>query len=249
MADTAAISAILTGGLTVLTAVYVVLTWRLVRHQARARRPQVVVDLELPGALMLGLSIQNVGLTPARDIRFSVEQDVGWFTNLKEQQTGLRSLRIIRSGIGYLPPGRPLRFYAGRVKADHIGGVLKLRVEYRNDEGSPFADDIVIDTEIYQSVRFDTYRSATDEISSAIRQLGPDIKSLKRHDVRAALTTLGVCRFCGETIVATARKCPHCLEWLRAKPAPHRRVPVRAASPPPKRVGSRRPMGPSTRQR
>ena len=179
---------------------------------------------------MLGLTIQNAGLTPARDIRFSVEQDVSWFTAHKEEGPGLGSLRIMRSGVGYLPPGRTLRFYAGRVEPDKIGGVLKLQVEYQNDEGTRFVDDIAIDTDIYHSVRFDTYRSPGYEISSAIRQLIPEIRSLKRKDVRASITAFEVCRFCGETIVATARKCPHCLEWVRPRALlARRRPPLRVA--------------------
>ncbi len=106
-----AVVAIATVILVWLTSKYVRLTNYMVEDIKRSREPSINVDFELPDGF-LRFAISNSGLSPAKNIRFLVQNDVDWIKD-GSGNAGLARLAPIKNGISYLAPNRTLKYGVG----------------------------------------------------------------------------------------------------------------------------------------
>jgi hypothetical protein len=162
-----------------------------------------------------------------------VRRDVEWIRGWKGENTGIASLPIMRNGISYLAPGRSLKFSAGSflpTRAEEIHGALEMQVRYETESGKKVSRDVVIETNLYSAVRFDSYRDSgwqiAEELRSLQRRMDSD-RALQRSPFR--LVGKRVCPNCGEHIAKAAKKCHFCLEFL---PEPEGPAPGSQAPPP-----------------
>jgi hypothetical protein len=111
---------ILTGVLVVITAMYAVFTYRIMRANERtveavreqgeaALRPYLDIGaITPPNSHMFLLRIANTGRTGARDIRLELDRD--FFQYGKRDGTNLRTASAFSQPIEQMPPGSELRF-------------------------------------------------------------------------------------------------------------------------------------------
>jgi hypothetical protein len=220
------VSAIVVAGATVLLAVltsrYVRLTARMADAMRSAQEPSVVATLEFPDHT-LELRVENIGQSPAFDIKFNVLKDLDWVR--RGERIGLRSLPVIQTGISYLAPRQSLRFLVAIInpKAEDLreSHILEFGVNYRNDSGDKFHRGVLLDFEQLKSVRFDSFKDPVEKLTDAILRIESDRRSRENFPGREMLVK--VCPVCGETISRKAKKCPQCLEFIEgeaANPAP-----------------------------
>lgn len=91
-----AVTAIATVALTVITAIYAFLTRRMVLEMQKAREPFITIDMELPDP-MLRVIVANLGQSPARNIRFSIEKDLAWLS-VGDGSSGIGAIPAIKNG-------------------------------------------------------------------------------------------------------------------------------------------------------
>jgi hypothetical protein len=209
--------------LVVLTALYVRATQRMLLHYNESKDPYVFVDLELSDDHRVCLVVSNIGLSVARHLRFEVLQDVE-LTGLGRGELGFAALPVIRDGIEYLPPNRSLRFTAGHrlgPRNEDRWGLLKLTVRFSNEQGRPFEREIAIDTDLYKSVRFDSYTDSNSQVARAIESLERRIdRPTIEQQLPRALRGKQLCPSCAEEISSKAKKCPKCHEPVPLTPEP-----------------------------
>ena len=108
---------VFSGVVAVSTAVYAILTWRLVSETEGMRRTQtnprigayVELDETTGRGQRMDLMIQNVGQGPAEDIRFRFEGDPTYFGEIRP----IDQLSVIRNGLAYLGPNQGFKIVLG----------------------------------------------------------------------------------------------------------------------------------------
>jgi hypothetical protein len=205
--------------LAVLTAWYVRLTHTLVKEAKSAKLPNVFVDLEFD-SFQVKFVIGNTGTSPALDVHLDIEDSIPW-RKIGEHPTGLSSLAIVKNGLKYLAPGRTLKFSAGF--ADNspeffaAGSSVTITLSYETEERATITRDLTIELQSYAGVLFESFIDPEREVASAIRDaessrsLNESSKNLLNRSFRK------LCPICGELISPDAKKCPHCLEFIKAK--------------------------------
>lgn len=106
---------LLTLGLLVVTGVYAYLTYRLVKSSEQqsweVSRPRLVVALRTnQGGQFLMLHIENIGMTPADELRLALDRPVNQqFGKVKD----IRETPILKEGLPSLPPQTRVRIGIG----------------------------------------------------------------------------------------------------------------------------------------
>lgn len=202
--------------LAALTARYVRLTNALVEEARAAKEPNVFVDLELTpwGPKLL---IGNSGNSPARDVTFSVMDNIPWKT-IEGRRTSLAELPVLKNGISYLAPGRILKYDAGLLprREDVFSSqyVLSITIFFKTGRGTIVQRQADIEFGQYAEVLYESFTKPEQEIAAAIK----DAESQRSSD--DLLTRLRpflqrkTCPMCGEQIAVKARKCRFCKELI-----------------------------------
>jgi hypothetical protein len=175
----------------------------------------VAIDLELPDA-GLCFVVTNRGQSPARNVRFSVKEDLTWLSP-EPGKKGLSSLDVIREGISYLRPGRTMKYYAGTVyslKQQEDARTFSLELTYESN-GQVVKREVSIDISQFASVLFESYRSPLHEISKSLDEIRD---AIRQHGKQSPLTMFGrkPCSMCAEPIPSAAMKCSHCGEMQKS---------------------------------
>jgi len=224
--------AIATVILVCLTRRYVRLTKLMVDSMKEARDPAISIDFELPDH-SLKLVIANTGLSTAKNIRFIVTNDLQCIQR-GEGQVGIGTLAPIRNGISHLVPGRKLKYYVCLAiwkKKDAAGMILSMRVDYENEEGKTFTQNIDLDLSQLNDVLCESFKDSGLAVSEAIHEVERGRRF--REQVNAYSTPHSPkkpCSVCAELVEANARKCCHCGEWIEAKVQEQQTAPTSTTS-------------------
>jgi len=148
-----ALSVLFTAVVTVSTVVYAVLTAILVSETRRMRKVQTepmieVVPSDFDFAIhFLRLRIKNIGLGPAKNVRFSTEVVAGG-ESAKKLLDEFTSSNFFDTGLKYFGPGQEMFSHYTQMNEDFEGkveSVLAVGVEYESLTGKKYKDNITID--------------------------------------------------------------------------------------------------------
>ncbi|HEX9022498.1 MAG TPA: zinc ribbon domain-containing protein [Geobacteraceae bacterium] len=211
--------------LAVLTSRYVRLTNAIAEESKRSRDPLVYVDIE-PSNHCVKLVVGNAGMTAAHDVRVDIQDEVEW-NHLKKHFLGFQPREKLKNGIPYLAPQRVLKYELGSPnwqKLQQNDGLLKVNIQFRNDENILTKKLCQINLSQYLAVSMDSFSNSSKDIVRAINGLERSTRE-KDHGLRSALHQFNQkkCPMCGEGISRSAKKCPKCLEFID--------VPVSAQEP------------------
>lgn len=152
-ANSGALTVVFTAIVTIATAVYAVLTWKLVAETRLMRQVQTEPRMEITvvsfetALHLVRLRIRNIGLGPALSVRFSPSVASGGeaaHNLLKEfMETNFFSV-----GLAYIGPGQ--EHYSGftEMTKDHdgkIASVLSIQVDYASSTGRRYSEAVIID--------------------------------------------------------------------------------------------------------
>jgi len=151
--NTGALTVIFSFIVAIATVVYAVLTRQLVKETRDMRKLQtepkisVVIQPEENAFSLLDMTIENIGMGPAKDIRLAVNPDIKSITGQERSE-----MDLIKNGIPYLAPRQKIKF----VFANNSCNLSELSttpyhivVDYKDCIGTPYHETIVIDLSVY----------------------------------------------------------------------------------------------------
>jgi hypothetical protein len=160
-ANAGVLNLLFTAVVAIATAVYAVLTARLVRETRDLRRAQTEPRIEIFARMrdewvsLIDLVIKNIGLGPAYDIRFqiSTERETEGSAELIRVLTELRS---VTSGISFLAPGQEFSSH-WTVMTDRFETKIEARITfkstYRDASGMSYEREYAVDFSEFKGVR------------------------------------------------------------------------------------------------
>jgi hypothetical protein len=211
--------------LALITLLYVILTYLLVRESLRARDPLVSVDFELKDTQLL-LTVENRGMTPAKDIRIEVVRESDWLTTASHGKS-LSAHHAVRNGISYLAPSRKLLYWLAvpRLAKDSIDeSGVELRVSFCSLGGKRFRQDMTCKFNHLEGVEYGSFKDPIAAIASDVQRAVSILSGMEmQRDISIGLPKK-YCIMCAELIMEPAKKCKHCGEFQEpprseAKPA------------------------------
>lgn len=130
------------------TAVYAVLTWRLVAETRKMREiqtePNIFISLQSKEerAGFIDLVIQNIGLGAAHKLKFDLRTDFEY-----SKGRFLSRVNFIKNGVNYLAPNQPIKhFLTGLVGKKELEKTkIVIRVEYENFMGKLYQKEYILD--------------------------------------------------------------------------------------------------------
>jgi hypothetical protein len=151
--NSGALSAIFSGVVTVATVIYAWLTWKLVDETRKMRwaqtepRVQVTYRVREEWVNFLDISVKNIGLGPAYEIRLHIREhnEVSGALVLKD---ALLKLACFKSGLTYLGPGQEyFSFWTSLAEGDatKVDSRLVIECAYKTATGAPHMNEYVID--------------------------------------------------------------------------------------------------------
>ena len=144
------------GVVSIATIVYAILTWQLVSETRQMRKAQteprvsVIVQPKEDWIGFLDIVIQNIGLGPAYDIKFELNQDFECFKG-----NYLGSMGIFKQGISYLAPAQRIQFFFTNMMENYdekIKSFFEVKVSYKDATGSSHLDTYVIDLSYFKGL-------------------------------------------------------------------------------------------------
>lgn len=156
--NSGALNVIFTGVVTVATAVYAVLTWRLVTETRLMREvqtePKLSVSLRsIDEAIhIVRLHFRNIGQGPALNVKFTPRIEVGTeiSASLLEEFT---KPNFFKTGLSYFGPGQERISMYTQLHENHeakLSTVLAFDVEYVSLTGKKYKDTLVVDLSEYK---------------------------------------------------------------------------------------------------
>lgn len=131
------------------TAVYAVLTWKLVSETRKLREfqtePNMSITLQPKEAYIsfIDMVIENIGLGAAYDIYLKVDPDFVY-----EQGRSLSDKSYFKNGIKYLKPGQKIQFFLTSMLEDHENKIktsLEIISTYKDRVGKEYESVFIID--------------------------------------------------------------------------------------------------------
>jgi len=104
--------------LALLTCIYVILTYRILKEMREAREPAIEIDFEVSGNIHkeVFMWIKNAGQSPAKNIQISVDEKLPLTHIYELKEVSLKDSSIIKNGIPYLAPGRSKKHVVGNLR-------------------------------------------------------------------------------------------------------------------------------------
>ena len=167
--------------LTIITASYVYLTWKLLREtqaaRAEAKRPELAVYLRPSdvGMSFLVLCIENVGSGAAYDVRFTTNVDFRG-----DHHTPLRQVGPFKKGLSYFAPRQRIdHFLTGVVGIldDLKKQPLEIIATYDSSVGTKCTQSFVLDFGEFENLSR-IGEPPLQKIASAVDQLQKDVHHL-----------------------------------------------------------------------
>lgn len=213
------VTAAATTALALFTRKYVKLTNGLLEE---TRSPSVYVDLEIGDYQLVKLVLGNVGNSPAFGVAIASEDSLPW--RQEHHRTGFKSIEVVENGLGYLAPGRVLKYSAGYLEdissIDHHNGIVKFTISFNTYDGRYFKTEAQIDFCSYSQALYESFINPSMQISKAILDVSKEVRQLKRSSPFDSLGTRR-CPMCNERISDKAKKCPKCLEFIDKETSEH----------------------------
>jgi hypothetical protein len=155
-----------------LTIGLLVIAWRTCivtsRNDAKRSRPYVILEA-MPG-IFLGVRLNNVGLTMARNVRIAAIPPIKMaFPNYK------RDIKFISKGVDCLSPRMRLETRLGTfsdLQKENPDLVFKGKISYEDDAGLKYSETFVLDYSLFKDI---THSSEDDAIASRIQELTREI--------------------------------------------------------------------------
>lgn len=208
--------AVATVFLVCLTSKYVRLTKHMVDDLRKSKDPAINVDFELPDH-WLRFVVKNVGQSPAKNIKFMVRKDINLIQGQNDQH-GLFGIPPIKHGISYLVPGRTIKYLVGLPdwrQNETQDLVISLLVKFENDSGDVFEHSVDIDMNQFKGVLFESFKDSNLAVVDVIKETERNRRSDESmRSMTNRFIQKKTCSTCGETVMATAKKCIHCGEWI-----------------------------------
>jgi hypothetical protein len=149
-ANSGAIAGIYSLVLTVITACYAYLTWRLLKESQEMRlaaaRPELAIyTTPYEGAMSLVmLRLENVGRGPAYNLRLTTNIDF----RPEGRRTALRDIGLFRKGLGYFAPGQRIEHFLVSMigKLEELKKTpLEITAVYNDSAGQEYSRTFTID--------------------------------------------------------------------------------------------------------
>ena len=211
----ALITTVATVAVAYLTWRYVLFTRQLVEESRANRSAEVFIDIDM-GNHDIKLVIGNTGRSAARNITLKVSDDIPWRES--PHYKGLSNLAPVLSGISYLAPGRILKYTAGHVDWNRdkpITGYAKFVLGYESSNGARRTEEFSVSLAEYDGVLLESFSNPSSQIAREISRLRDEMRSNQTADKFVSRIFKKNCPYCGKSVSASARKCPHCLEFLK----------------------------------
>lgn len=151
--NSGALSAVFSGVVTVATVVYAWLTARLVDETRQMRKVQTEPRVEVSYRVrdewinLVDVSVRNIGLGPAYDIRLEAKTDSDT-TGAKVLLQALQKLGSFSKGLSYVGPGQEYSsFWTSMTDGDatKIDSRLVVSCSYRSVTGDAYRHDCILD--------------------------------------------------------------------------------------------------------
>ena len=106
--------------LALLTFIYVLLTYRILREMRESKEPAIEIDFEVKVTPLheVFVWVKNAGLSPAKNIWIDVEDNLPLSHLYELKDTTLSEANFIKNSIPYLAPGRSKRYVIGNLKVN-----------------------------------------------------------------------------------------------------------------------------------
>jgi hypothetical protein len=152
-ANSGALNVIFTGVVTIATAVYAVLTWKLVSETRQMREVQTEPKIEITlrsvdeAIHIQRLQVRNIGLGPALQLTFrpKVLAGGGGAQTLIDELT---KTNFFTSGLSYLGPGEQRYSHYTQMTENYdakIASVIAFDLKYKSATGKDYQEALVID--------------------------------------------------------------------------------------------------------
>lgn len=162
------------------TIVYAILTWKLVSETKKIRKvqtePDVCAYIETIGGWMpfTRLKIENIGLGPAHDIKFEINQDFEVAEDLK-----LSDLAFIKHGIRYLAPKQKISPFLFSLKnIEKIQKSLEIIITFQDNLRRDFLNTFNISKEDFPGVQSELESGWFGKITYEVRQIKQHLASI-----------------------------------------------------------------------
>lgn len=151
--NSGALTVVFTAVVTISTVAYAILTWSLVSETKRMREVQTEPRIEITlksldyAINIVRLHIRNIGLGPAKNIRFTSHISSGGDVAEKLLEE-FNKANFLKVGLKYFGPGHELYSGYTQITKDFdakIASVLLYDVEYESFTGKKYKDQITID--------------------------------------------------------------------------------------------------------
>lgn len=151
--NSGALTVVFTAVVTISTVAYAILTWSLVSETKRMREVQTEPRIEITlksldyAINIVRLHIRNIGLGPAKNIRFTSHISSGGDVAEKLLEE-FNKANFLKVGLKYFGPGHELYSGYTQITKDFdakIASVLIYDVEYESFTGKKYKDQITID--------------------------------------------------------------------------------------------------------
>jgi hypothetical protein len=188
----------------------------MVEESQKSRDPLVTVDFEILDR-SLRLVVENHGLSPAKNVRIAVLEDVQWVRMAKPRQ-GLAECGAVKKGISYLTPSRKLKYYLGFPNWNDPSNdqmEVSLRITYENEAGKEYHHVADFDFRQMREVLVESFKDPNSAVAEAIRgsELHRQLDDYTRQISSSWFAPkMKKCTMCAEMIPKEAKKCAHCHE-------------------------------------
>ncbi|NQT71121.1 MAG: hypothetical protein HQ552_16270 [Desulfobacteraceae bacterium] len=151
--NSGALTVVFTAVVTISTVAYAILTWNLVSETRRMREVQTEPKIEITlnsldfAINIVRLYVRNIGLGPAKNIRFTSHITSGGKAAEKLLEE-FNKTNFLKVGLKYFGPGHELHSGYTQMTKDFdakIASVLIYDVEYESVTGKKYKDQITID--------------------------------------------------------------------------------------------------------
>jgi len=151
--NSGALTVVFTAVVTISTVAYAILTWSLVSETKRMREVQTEPRIEITlkpldfAINIVRLHVRNIGLGPAKNIRFTSHATSGGEAAEKLLEE-FNKADFLKVGLKYFGPGHELHSGFTQMTKDFdakIASVLAYGVEYESLTGKQYKDQITID--------------------------------------------------------------------------------------------------------
>lgn len=177
-----------------LTIGLLVIAWRTCivtsRNDAKRSRPYVI--LEAVSGIFLGVRLNNVGLTMAKNVRITATPPI------KMALLGdRRDIKFISKGVDCLPPRMCLETMLGtwtELKKDNPGVVFKGKIAYEDDRGRKYSEEFVLDYSLFEDIALSLKENST---ASSIQELTKELHNYSTgfHNFHVAVARQRPLRF------------------------------------------------------